>query len=137
VEGLAASGVRPLRVGFGGKVKASLLEHTLDYKIANHPLTPALAAPVKQEEELALHIRTLLKKIDEVKPKAVGLGASGKVQERARQILANMEADLVARQRKQSALKARIYALHMEILRDVVSKADVVRSLFFQLLATC
>ncbi|KAJ7442181.1 P-loop containing nucleoside triphosphate hydrolase protein [Mycena galericulata] len=124
VEGLAASGVRPLRVGFGGQVKESLVEHTLDYKLEHHALQPAMAALVKQEEEVQQRIRDIMKKLGDVRESKVG--ASAHAQERARQIIANMEADLALRQRMQNSIKARIYALGMEMLRDVISEADVI-----------
>ncbi|KAJ7468512.1 P-loop containing nucleoside triphosphate hydrolase protein [Mycena latifolia] len=125
VEGLAASGVKPLRVGFGGKVKQSLVEHTLEFKLEHHPLKPALDALAKQEKEVSQRIRELSQKVAELrKPKVRTTSANA--QERARQIIANMEADLAVRQRMQSSLKARMYALEMEMLRDVVAKADVI-----------
>ncbi|KAJ7691122.1 P-loop containing nucleoside triphosphate hydrolase protein [Mycena rosella] len=124
VEGLAASGVRPLRVGFGGKVKASLVEHTLEYKLEHHPLKPALDALAKQDEEVAQRIRAISQKLTDIKTAKPPMTA--KAQERTRQIVTNMEADLALRTRMQSSLKARMYALEMEMLRDVVAKADVI-----------
>ncbi|KAJ6570724.1 P-loop containing nucleoside triphosphate hydrolase protein [Mycena sp. CBHHK59/15] len=126
VEGLAASGVRPLRVGFGGKVKASLVEHTLDHQLELHPLKPSVDSLAKQEDEVTQRILALSKKLDEIRPKAAGVDVTAKAQERARQIMGNMETDMAARRRIQSSLKARIYALQMEMLRDVVAKADVI-----------
>jgi hypothetical protein len=39
VEGFVSTGtVTPLRVGFAGKVKQALQSHTLDGKIATHPM---------------------------------------------------------------------------------------------------
>ncbi|KAJ6554012.1 P-loop containing nucleoside triphosphate hydrolase protein [Mycena vulgaris] len=124
VEGLAASGVKPLRVGFAGKVKSSLVEHTLDYKLECHPLKPSLDALAKQEEAVSQRIRDLSKKLTDIKKSKTGTSANA--QERKRQIIANMEADLAVRQRIQTSLKARMYALEMRMLRDVVSKADVI-----------
>lgn len=129
VEGLAASGVRPLRVGFGGKVKESLVEHTLDYKLAQHPLKPNLEVLVKKEEAVALRIRDINKMLEEKLAEAREFhskGTSAHKIERTRQMVANMEADLALRARMQMSLKSRIYALEMEMLHDVVSKADVV-----------
>ncbi|KAJ7115532.1 P-loop containing nucleoside triphosphate hydrolase protein [Mycena crocata] len=123
VEGLAAAGLEPLRVGFAGQVKESLVEHTLDYKLERHPLKPKLTALTKQEEEVSKGIQELQKKFDTVKVKTAATPAA---RERLRQMVANMEADVAVRQRVQSGLKARIYALQMEMLRDVVSKADVI-----------
>ncbi|RDB15707.1 Regulator of nonsense transcripts 1 [Hypsizygus marmoreus] len=47
VEGLKNSGVKALRVSFGGSFRSSLLEHTLD------PLSPLLIKLVKSEELVA------------------------------------------------------------------------------------
>lgn len=77
-------------------------------------------ALVKEEEGISQRIYAISEKLQKAKAKAA-------THERARQIIANMEADLALRQRMQGALKGRVYALQMEILRDVVSKADVVR----------
>jgi len=52
VEGFAAVGVKPLRIAFGGKVKPSLLEHTLDYKFDRHPLKPEVDRLANQEQTL-------------------------------------------------------------------------------------
>ncbi|KAF8216269.1 P-loop containing nucleoside triphosphate hydrolase protein [Mycena galopus ATCC 62051] len=125
VEGLAASDVRPLRVGFGGKVKESLVEHTLDYKLEHHPLKPQMDTLVKEEEGIALRIRELSKKIDEARER-LKTARTPNAQGVAQQIMTNMEADLALRQRMQNSLKARIYALQMEMLRDVIAKADVI-----------
>ncbi|KAJ6491433.1 P-loop containing nucleoside triphosphate hydrolase protein [Mycena vitilis] len=119
VEGLAACGVRPLRVGFGGQVKESLVEHTLDYKLEHHPSKPALNALIKEEEGLAKRMRELADKLAAKKKEKA-------VSDRALKMIANMEADLARRERMQSALKARRYALQMEMLRDVVEQADVI-----------
>ncbi|KAJ6542591.1 P-loop containing nucleoside triphosphate hydrolase protein [Mycena capillaripes] len=123
VEGLAASGVKPLRVGFGGQVKDSLVEHTLDYKLDHHRLEPSLAALVKEEEAISQRIHDISEKLEKEKLKSNPTPAA---QERTRQIIANVEADLALRQRMQGALKSRIYALKMEMLHDVVTKADVI-----------
>jgi hypothetical protein len=86
-------------------------------------------ALVKEEEAVAHRIREISKKLDEVEKSLRDGKKSANAQERARQIIANMEADLALRQRMQNSLRARIYALQMEMLRDVVAKADVVRFL--------
>ncbi|KAJ7749093.1 P-loop containing nucleoside triphosphate hydrolase protein [Mycena maculata] len=124
VEGLAAAGVRPLRVGFGGKVKEALIEYTLEYKLETHPRKPDLDALVKQEEDCQARIRDISKKLRDLrKEEKHKLVAS---QERSKRKQANMEADLALRHRMQASLKGRIYALKMEMLEDVISKADVI-----------
>jgi superfamily I DNA and/or RNA helicase len=107
-------------------VKESLAEHTLDYKLEHHRLKPSMDALVKEEERIANRIREILKKMDPVRER-LKLAKTPNAQETARKIMSNMEADLALRQRMQNSVKARIYALQMEMLRDVVAKADVVR----------
>ncbi|KAJ6518598.1 P-loop containing nucleoside triphosphate hydrolase protein [Mycena sanguinolenta] len=125
VEGLAASNVRPLRVGFGGKVRDSLAEHTLEYHLEHHPRKPSLDLLLKEQKGIAHGIHELSKKMVDVRKRLEGAKTS-----HARQvlvhILTNMEADLALRERMQKSVNTRIYALQMEMLRDVVSKADVI-----------
>ncbi|KAJ7041270.1 P-loop containing nucleoside triphosphate hydrolase protein [Mycena alexandri] len=130
VEGLAAAGVNPLRVGFGGQVKESLVQYTLAHKLTLHPLAPSLETLNKELEPLSRRIRDIQTKLQEMvedrrKGREKG-GTSAKAVERRRLMVASMEADLALRQRMRSSLKARIYAMEMEMLRDVVSEADVI-----------
>jgi superfamily I DNA/RNA helicase len=66
VEGLAASGVNPLRVGYGGKVKSSLYEHTLDHKLSVHPLKPHIDKLSKDEERIQKRVTTLSETLKEL-----------------------------------------------------------------------
>ncbi|KAJ7147397.1 P-loop containing nucleoside triphosphate hydrolase protein [Mycena filopes] len=130
VEGLASAGVNPLRVGFGGQVKESLVQHTLAHKLTLHPLAPSLEALTKDLEPLTRRIRDIQTKLNEIaddrkKGRERG-GSSAKAMERRRLMVASMEADLALRERMRSSLKARMYAMEMEMLRDVVSQADVI-----------
>ncbi|KAJ7058102.1 P-loop containing nucleoside triphosphate hydrolase protein [Mycena amicta] len=125
VEGLAAAGVRPLRVGFGGQVRESLEEHTLDYKLDHHPLKPSLDALGEKASELSSRVREIAEKIVQVEGKARE-AATANARERAAQIVANMQVDLAAKERQQPMLKARMYAMRMQMLRDVIAQADVI-----------
>ncbi|KAF7370780.1 hypothetical protein MSAN_00711400 [Mycena sanguinolenta] len=125
VEGLAASNVRPLRVGFGGKVKDSLAEHTLEYHLEYHPRKPSLDLLLKEEKGIALGIHELSKKMLDVRER-LERAKTPNARQVVIQILTNMEADLTLRERMQKSVNARIYALQMEMLRDVVAKADVI-----------
>ncbi|KAJ7188085.1 hypothetical protein C8R46DRAFT_1183731 [Mycena filopes] len=130
VEGLGAAGVEPLRVGFGGQVKESLVKYTLAHKLTLHPFAPSLAVLREQSEELSPRIRNISLRLrdmaqDQKKANPKG-GNSPSAVERRRVMMRGMEADLVRRRRMQSTLRPRIYALEMLMLRDVVSAADVI-----------
>lgn len=120
VEGLVSSGVKALRVGFGGNVRSSLIEHTLDYKLETHPLQPTLARLVKREEELSARMIALESRLGEVRRKELndtkGLTKRGD----------NMQLSLLSMQNQQHALKSRLYAMQQQMLRNVISDADVV-----------
>ena len=62
VEGLAAAGVKPLRVGFAGSVQGKLQSYSLDAKRQGHPLYPTLDAIDKELEKLEKEIIELEKK---------------------------------------------------------------------------
>ncbi|KAK7031328.1 P-loop containing nucleoside triphosphate hydrolase protein, partial [Favolaschia claudopus] len=125
VEGLAASGVRPLRIGSAGQAKASIVEHTLDHKIELHPLKPTLDKLIKDADRVMTRVTEIEKKINDMRDRPT-LAQTSNMRDRALQILANMQADLVLQQRRQHSLKTRLYALQMEILRDIIAKADVI-----------
>ncbi|TCD69007.1 hypothetical protein EIP91_009229 [Steccherinum ochraceum] len=128
VEGLVAAGLNPLRVGYGGKVKASLLEHTLDHKLKIHPLAPKLEAAGAQVEDLEKRKQTLLIQISELR----GKSRNGTKTVR----LANMENAALTMDRQTWALKGKGFAIYQQMLRDIVHGADVVCSLLTSLLAT-
>jgi len=117
VEGLSDSGVRPLRVGYGNKVKHSLLEHTLDYKLDAHPLRPEVDQLAKKEEGLQRRANNLRKKLDELR-KTDG--------DEARDRLVKIQMTLTSLEKQQEALRSRIYAIRQKMLKAVVDDADVV-----------
>jgi regulator of nonsense transcripts 1 len=120
VEGLVSSSVKALRVGFGGNVRSSLIEHTLDHKLETHPLQPTLARLVKREEELSSRMMDLESQLVQVRRHELngtkGLGKRGD----------NMQLSLLNMQNEQNVLKSRIYAMQQQMLRNVISEADVV-----------
>jgi hypothetical protein len=120
VEGLSFAGLQPLRVGYGGKVKSSLLEHTLDYKLGTHPLKPELDQLTKKEEALQRRSTHLRKKLDELRR-----SESGRHGERQEKV----HAALISVEKQEGALRSRIYAIRQKMLRHVVNDADVVRQL--------
>lgn len=120
VEGLIASGVKPLRVGSGSNVRSSLLEHTLDHKLEAHPLQPTLARLIKRKEELSARMMDLESRLSEVRRKEFdGTKGLTKRSENMQRLILNM-------QNGQQALKSKIYAMQQQMLRDVILDADVV-----------
>ena len=118
VEGFVKTGVKALRVAFGSKVKPSLEEHTLGYKLDHHPLKPEVDRLGDQEQEMQRDIVNLKKMISK-------LDASGHHQGR----LDCMKRDLVGKEKMYNIAKAKQYALKERMLRDILSEADVVREL--------
>lgn len=117
MEGLAAAGVKPLRVGFGGKVRKSLEPFTIAYRRERHPKAGAAAKAEKEVEELS-------KLVEDNRRRTVELGKTG-----TPAALRNLEVAqraLATRERRLQAVKAKSYAIEQGILRDIVKDADVV-----------
>lgn len=113
VEGLAAAGVKPLRVAYGGKVKADLAERTLDFKMSIHPLNSSLDAVTKEADASSTRLLKL-------KDKKATLSINSEKR---------LTFEMIALERQQGTLKRKIYRMKQVILRDILSKADVVRAL--------
>ncbi|KAJ8700747.1 hypothetical protein PTI98_003744 [Pleurotus ostreatus] len=122
VEGLAATGLTPLRVGFGGKVKASLIQHTLDYKLDIHPLKPKLDKLVQDGDALTEELRNLVNRTQEFKDQHAGKSLN----QREHTMLTRMQEALLTMEARANVLRAKKYAIHQEMLRDVLRQADVV-----------
>ncbi|KAH7882136.1 P-loop containing nucleoside triphosphate hydrolase protein [Phlebopus sp. FC_14] len=117
VEGLATAGVKPLRVGYGGKVKSSLAQHTLDYKLEQHPLKPKVEKLLEEQKDIEARRTDLVKNI------ATSEKSTG---DRFRERLERMRNALIMVERKSMAVKSKLYAMHQEMLRDISSAADVI-----------
>ncbi|THH30257.1 hypothetical protein EUX98_g3918 [Antrodiella citrinella] len=118
VEGLVAAGLNPLRVGFGGKVKDSLLTHTLDHKLKTHPLAKKLEEAGARADEVQKRREYLLTRISDLRATTpTGTKAAR---------LANMETGALTLERQYYALKGKAYGLYQHILREVVHGSDVV-----------
>jgi hypothetical protein len=115
VEGFAAAGVKPLRVAFGGKVKSSLFEHTLDHKLQQHPLKPEVDNLAEREQALRKEVAALEKTI-------LDLEKTG----RHRTRLDRMKSDVIFKERQQNFLSSKKYQLEQKMLRDILAAADVV-----------
>ncbi|KZT23060.1 P-loop containing nucleoside triphosphate hydrolase protein [Neolentinus lepideus HHB14362 ss-1] len=114
VEGLAAAGMKPLRIGYGGKVKTSLYEHTLDAKLEKHPLRPQLDKLIKEQTELMEQIESRRKVVRD--KHLAGASASA----------TRMEFYVTQMDRQLKILNGKIYALRQVMLQDIVYSADVV-----------
>ncbi|KAG2152811.1 P-loop containing nucleoside triphosphate hydrolase protein [Suillus clintonianus] len=113
VEGFAAAGVKPLRVGFGAKIKSSLYEYTLDAKLEAHPLKPKVDQLLKDQENAE-------KKLGALEQRIVEAEKSGSEK------LSNMRTALTVLERQVLALRAKLYALHQEMLNSITAAADVI-----------
>lgn len=123
VEGFASVGVKPLRIGYNGNVRQSCLPYSLDYKLEQHPLHPALTTLVKEESEVASHIQGLENQSKELDKKIEDSKRPRKsTLERAR----NMKEALLKLVFRHKAMKRKIYAMQQQMLRDVIADADVV-----------
>jgi AAA domain len=117
VEGFVASGLTPLRIGYG-RVKQSLLDHTLDFKLSQHPLKPRHDQTTNELQNVREQIKNLGKSVRDVR-------LSNKAEQMKR--LDYMETHLMQLERQQKRLSAKGYAIHQEMLQEIVSDADVVR----------
>jgi hypothetical protein len=124
VEGLVATGVKPLRVGFGEKVRSSLLKHTLDYQIEMHPLQKVLAPIVKEEKKLEGRIRDMASAVSSALASATSDAKAQKKYEKLQIKHASLERQIFA-------VRRRMYAIEQDMLQSIVKKADVVRRTFF------
>lgn len=113
VEGFAAAGVKPLRVGFGAKIKSSLHEYTLDAKLEAHPFKVKVEQLLKDQENVE-------KKLGALEDKIVAAEKSSSEK------LGRMRTAFTVLERQLLALRAKLYALHQEMLNDITAAADVV-----------
>lgn len=121
VEGFAEAGLEPLRIGFRGKIKDSLIEHTLDYKLDQHPLKPKVDRLLEEKRDTEKKLSDLTKRIEAVQ-RAPTTRAAGRLDQ--------MRSALLAQERQSMAIAAKLYAIHQEMLRDITAAADVVRAHF-------
>ncbi|KAG2076441.1 P-loop containing nucleoside triphosphate hydrolase protein [Suillus decipiens] len=113
VEGFAAAGVKPLRVGFGAKIKSSLHEYTLDAKLEAHPLKIKVDQLLKDQENIE-------RKLGALEDKIVVTEKSGSSER-----LGRMRTAFSVLERQVLAVRAKLYALHQKMLNDITTAADV------------
>ncbi|KAF8583439.1 P-loop containing nucleoside triphosphate hydrolase protein [Ramaria rubella] len=112
VEGLAAAGIRPLRVGYSAKVKPSLLPHTLHAQLETHPLKPELDSLQKSIDAL----REYMERVEGRRREAVPYSAKDV---ELTTMLERMGRDLGGK-------KGRAWAMNREMVQDIVGRADVI-----------
>lgn len=130
VEGFAATGAKPVRVAFGGQVKGSLQEHTLDYKIDRHRLKPSLDKLTEEERTLRTDIQELEKLIFQTAKKAK---KGGPLQVR----LSRMRVAMNVKTRTFNVTRSKIYGMRQTMLREILGQADVVSGVVIYLITSC
>ncbi|KAG6370711.1 P-loop containing nucleoside triphosphate hydrolase protein [Boletus reticuloceps] len=117
VEGFAGAHLKPLRVGFRGKIRDSLTKHTLDYKLDQHPLKSKVDKVLGEKGVIEKKRLDLTKRIEAIQ-RAPTTRAAGRLDQ--------MRSALLAQERQSMAISARLYAIHQEMLRDITADADVI-----------
>lgn len=121
MEGFARVGLKPLRIGFRGKIKDSLTQHTLDYELDQHPLKSKVDRLLEEKNVAGKKRLDLTKRIEAIQ-RAPTTRSAGRLDQ--------MRSALLAQERQLMAIAAKLYAIHQEMLRDITSDADVVRVYF-------
>ena len=118
LEGLVGpeTGINALRIGSSAKVKASLMDYTLEANFDRHPRAPAFARKQKEAEDLEVQMSKL----------RLSIAATRKKGQREEQRLANMEAHLMQLERRLKAARGMAYMMRLGIITDIVTGADVV-----------
>ncbi|CAA7261960.1 unnamed protein product [Cyclocybe aegerita] len=123
VEGFARVGVKPLRVGFNGNVRQSLLEHSLDYKLEQHPLHPVLLRTVDEETQVKDQVYKLS---DSYKELALKLKESKRPRKATIERAMRMKEALISLEKRHKNIKRKIYAIQQQMLRETIADADVI-----------
>ncbi|KLO16533.1 P-loop containing nucleoside triphosphate hydrolase protein [Schizopora paradoxa] len=120
VEGFVSQGLKPLRIGFEGKVKSDLEEHLLEYQFDSHPLQKLFEKITEKIREMNTAIRDLSAQIKKLKEES-SISSKG-MQER----IANMERELEKKMERKQSLKVRRFIMEQRMYRDILSKVDVI-----------
>lgn len=123
VEGFVNAGVKPLRVGYNGNVRSSVIEYSLDSKLSKHPLHPTLECLIHDGLVVEKAVNALLTKYKALEHK---IAKSEKPRKSTIARAHNMKNELIKLQMRQKMIKRKTYALQQQMLRDVVADADVV-----------
>lgn len=123
VEGLAKAGVKPLRVGSPGNIRQSLIPHSLDYKLQCHALYPTFEKAVNDLGSLSADIAKFVVRYGKTVQKLREQKEPSKTRRTRAQ---NMLISLEMMKQRSKKLESKVFAIRQEMLRDVVSDADVV-----------
>jgi hypothetical protein len=118
VEGFANAGLDPVRIGYG-QLKATLQEHSLEFKIEKHPLYPKYEMLSEGLKGLEKDLKRTRARILERQEQSA---ASGEIS-RWKSYLETLNA-------KQSRLYSEEQALYRQMQIEVLTSADVVCFLF-------
>lgn len=122
VEGFGKANLKPLRVAFGARVKDNLQQYTLDHQLDGHPLRPLVEKITKEIDALKLETSDLSSKLRDLE--SLSEDSRTKYKKNA------MKSRLVTVQRRISVSSGKRYGMQQIILRDIVSRADVVSCTF-------
>ncbi|KXN83989.1 hypothetical protein AN958_00636, partial [Leucoagaricus sp. SymC.cos] len=122
VEGFVKAGLKPLRVGFGSRIRRSLKDYSLDYLLSQHPLQPLCLETTVALDRLESEISDLTSQLSATLRKIEAGNTSKILKQRAE----NMYRAMAMKDRQQNQLKGKIFGLQQEMLHDIVKSADVV-----------
>ena len=117
VEGLVAAGLDPVRIGYG-QIKSTLQEHSLEFKIEQHPLYPEYRVVSRNLEDLENDLRKISAAISEHQKLRVPSPEISR--------LKSLRGVSYA---KLSRLNSQKLAMYQQMQVEVLTRADVVRSL--------
>ncbi|KAI5119257.1 hypothetical protein M0805_007260 [Coniferiporia weirii] len=115
LESLVDGGLKPLRVGFEGKVKGGLESYMLEHQFERHMEKPRYDTIMEERKEVAAEIHGLLTEIRATKKKR-----------NVRARIENMEVKLKKLEDKKDKLSMRAYVVKQKIIRDIVMRSDVI-----------
>lgn len=120
------AGLKPLRVGFGSRIRPSLRDYSLDYLLTKHPLQPLCVEALANLERLEIEIDQLSVRLSDTLKKLEKGSKNKALSQRAE----NMYKMMAMKDRQQTQLKGKVYGLQQEMLHDIVKSADVVSDSF-------
>jgi len=116
VEGLVAAGLDPIRIGYG-QIKSTLQEHSLEFKIEQHPLYAEYRVVSKGLEGLEKDLRKISATILDHQKQRVLPPEFSRLKSRRGFLYAKL-----------SRLNSQKQAMYQQMQVEVLTSADVVRS---------
>ncbi len=109
VEGIAASGLKPLRVSYSGKSNQALEQYTLEWKLLQHPLHAEAEKQSKELDDLSTKITAYRDKV----AKSEGASRQSKKQY------------LLRLQQRFAVAGKQLYKMRRDMMRDIIDDSDV------------